>query len=119
MSTPANGKVPYQPWAMQEKIAHREGLGREVWSKDPTKRLYYDPQAFCLKDVPRYSERGYELVQTKDTVIEMLNWGHIYRIIPLGAITAAPQATSGRSMDKGARAFNKRHFDDQRNGGAR
>ena len=83
VSTPANGKIPYQPWAMEEKIAHREGLGREVWSKDPTKRLYYDPQAFCMKDVPRYSQRGYELVQTKDTVIEMLNWGHIYRIIPL------------------------------------
>jgi hypothetical protein len=83
VSDPANGKIPYQPWAMAERIAHREGLGREAWSKDPTKRLYYDPQAFCMKNVPRYSERGYELVQTRDTVIMMLNWGHIYRVIPL------------------------------------
>lgn len=83
VSDPADGKIPYQPWAMAERIAHREGLGREAWSKDPTKRLYYDPQAFCLKSVPRYSQRGYELVQTKDAVIEMLNWGHIYRVIPL------------------------------------
>ena len=83
VSDPADGKIPYQPWAMAERIAHREGLGREAWSKDPTTRLYYDPQAFCLKSVPRYSERGYELVQTKDAVIEMLNWGHIYRVIPL------------------------------------
>jgi hypothetical protein len=83
VSDPANGKIPYQPWALAERIAHREGLGREAWSKDPTKRLYYDPQAFCMKSVPRYSQRGYELVQTKDTVIMMLNWGHIYRVIPL------------------------------------
>jgi hypothetical protein len=83
VSDPANGKIPYQPWALAERIAHREGLGREAWSKDPTKRLYYDPQAFCMKSVPRYSQRGYELVQTKDSVIMMLNWGHIYRVIPL------------------------------------
>jgi hypothetical protein len=83
VSDPATGKIPYQQWALAERIAHREGLGREAWSKDPTKRLYYDPQAFCMKSVPRYSQRGYELVQTKDTVIMMLNWGHIYRVIPL------------------------------------
>jgi hypothetical protein len=83
VSDPADGKLPYQPWALAERIAHREGLGRESWSKDPTQRLYYDPQAFCMKSVPRYSQRGYELVQTKDTVLMMLNWGHIYRIIPL------------------------------------
>jgi len=83
VSDPANGKIPYQPWALAERIAHREGLGREASSKDPTKRLYYDPQAFCMKSVPRYSQRGYELVQTKDTVIMMLNWGHIYRVISL------------------------------------
>lgn len=83
VSTPANGKIPYLPWSLAERNAHREGLGREVWSKDPTKRLYYDPQAFCMKSVPRYSQRGYELVQTKDSVIMMLNWGHVYRVIPL------------------------------------
>lgn len=83
ISDPADGKIPYKPWALAERDAHREGLGRENWSKDPTKRLYSDPQAYCMKAVPRYSQRGYELVQTKDTVIMMLNWGHIYRVIPL------------------------------------
>jgi len=83
VSDPADGKLPYQAWALAERSAHREGLGREVWSKDPSVHLYYDPQAFCMKNVPRYSERGYELVQTKDTVVMMLNWAHIYRIIPL------------------------------------
>ena len=83
VSDPADGKLPYKDWALAERIAHREGLGREVWSKDPSIHLYYDPQAFCMKAVPRYSQRGYELVQTKDTVIMMLNWGHIYRVIPL------------------------------------
>jgi hypothetical protein len=83
VSDPADGKLPYQPWALAERSAHREGLGREVWSKDPSKHLYYDPQAFCMKSVPRYSQRGYELVQTKDTVVIMLNWAHIYRVIAL------------------------------------
>ena len=83
VSDPPTSKLPYQPWALAERTAHRDGLGREVWSKDPSKRLYYDPQAFCMKSVPRYSQRGYELVQTKDTVVMMLNWGHIYRMIPL------------------------------------
>lgn len=83
VADPADGKLPYKDWARAERDAHREGLGREVWSKDPSNHLYYDPQAFCMKSVPRYSQRGYELVQTKDTVIMMLNWGHIYRVIPL------------------------------------
>jgi hypothetical protein len=83
VADPADGKLPYKDWALAERNAHREGLGREVWSTDPSKHLYYDPQAFCMKSVPRYSQRGYELVQTKDTVIMMLNWGHIYRVIPL------------------------------------
>lgn len=83
VSTPANGKIPYQSWSLAARNAHREGLGREAWSKDPRQRLYSDPQSFCVKSVPRYSQRGYELVQTKDSVIMMLNWGHIYRVIPL------------------------------------
>src|SRR5262249_60525962 len=90
---PADGTLPYRPWALAERIAHREGLGRETWSKDPSKRLYYDPQAFCMKSVPRYSQRGYELVQTKDTVLMMLNWGHIYRVIPLDGRARPSDAT--------------------------
>ena len=83
VSDPADGKLPYKEWALAERSAHREGLGREVWSKDPSIHLYYDPQAFCMKSVPRYSQRGYELVQTRDTVVIMLNWAHVYRVIPL------------------------------------
>lgn len=101
VSDPANGKIPYQPWALAERVAHREGLGREAWSKDPTTRLYYDPQAFCMKSVPRYSQRGYELVQTKDSVIMMLNWGHIYRVIPLDS--RVPPADSVRMWMGSAR----------------
>lgn len=83
VSDPADGKLPYQRWAQAERNAHRDGLGREAWSKDPGQRLYYDPQALCMKSVPRYAQRGYELVQTKNAVIMMLNWAHLYRIIPL------------------------------------
>ncbi len=30
VSNPANGRVPYQPWAMAERIKHRAGLARGV-----------------------------------------------------------------------------------------
>ena len=82
VSNPANGRIPYQPWAMAERIKHRAGLARGV-TGESGERLYADPQTFCLKSVPRYAQRGYELVQTPGYVVMMLNWGHYHRRIPL------------------------------------
>ena len=82
VSNPTNGRIPYQPWAMAERIKHRAGLARGV-AGETGQRLHADPQTFCLKSVPRYSQRGYELVQTPGYVVMMLNWGHYHRRIPL------------------------------------
>lgn len=82
VSDPADGKIPYQPWARAARDAHRAGLARG-WPGEAGERLYMDPQTFCLKSVPRYAQRGYELVQAPGYVAMMLNWGHYHRRIPL------------------------------------
>src|SRR5689334_13971973 len=64
ISDPADGKIPYQPWALAARDAHRAGLARG-WPGETGQRLYADPQSFCLENVPRYSIRGFEMVQTK------------------------------------------------------
>jgi hypothetical protein len=82
VSDPADGRIPYLPWALAERDKHRANLARG-WPGETGERLYMDPQTFCLKSVPRYSQRGFELVQTPGYVIQMLNWGHYHRRIPL------------------------------------
>jgi hypothetical protein len=77
-----DGEVPYQPWALAARNAHRAGLARG-WPGETGERLYVDPQTFCLKSVPRYAQRGFELVQQPNTIVMMLNWGHYYRSISL------------------------------------
>ncbi|MBI3047039.1 MAG: hypothetical protein HYY76_01885 [Acidobacteria bacterium] len=82
VSDPSDGRIPYQPWALAERNRHRANLGRG-WPGETGARLYMDPQTFCLKSVPRYAQRGFELVQAPGYVIQMLNWGHYHRRIPL------------------------------------
>lgn len=82
VSNPADGRVPYQPWALAVRNAHRAGLARGV-AGETGERLYMDPQTYCLKSVPRYAQRGFELVQTPGYVTQMLVWGHYHRRIPL------------------------------------
>ena len=81
VSNPPDGKIPYQPWAKAEHLKYRANLDRG-WPGETGKRLYMDPQVFCLKSVPRYAQRGFELTQTPGYVTIMLNWGHYYRVIP-------------------------------------
>jgi hypothetical protein len=82
VSDPPDGKVPYQPWALAERDKHRANLARG-WPGETGQRLFMDPQTYCLKSVPRYAQRGFELVQQPGYVVMMLNWGHYYRVIPL------------------------------------
>ncbi|OFW00754.1 MAG: hypothetical protein A3I61_19550 [Acidobacteria bacterium RIFCSPLOWO2_02_FULL_68_18] len=82
VSDPPDGRVPYQPWALAERNRYRANLARD-WPGETGQRLYMDPQTFCLKNVPRYAQRGFELVQTPGYVVQMLNWGHYHRRIPL------------------------------------
>lgn len=79
---PADGKVPYQPWALEQRNRHRMGLARG-WAGESGEKLYVDPQTFCLTTVPRMAWRGnFQILQTPGYVFINLDWGHSYRIIP-------------------------------------
>ena len=71
---PPNGKLPMQPWAVEEKA-----------SRDLTERGYDDPTAHCFpQGVPRsmYIPQGVQLIQTPDYAVflfERTSW----RIVPL------------------------------------
>ena len=71
---PADGKIPYQPWALARKkeLAEHE--------------MYSDPQAHCdLSGVPRqmYTPFGFQILQPKNNVLLLYEAFHSYRIIPL------------------------------------
>jgi hypothetical protein len=101
VADPPDGKIPYQPWALAERNRHRAGLARG-WPGESGERLYMDPQTFCLKSVPRYAQRGFELVQQPQRIVMMLTWGHYYRSIPLdGRSRPAPSATFWMGVPRG------------------
>jgi hypothetical protein len=91
---PTDGLIPYRAWALAKRNEHRAGLARG-WPGESGARLHVDPQTFCLKSVPRYAQRGFELVQKPDQVVMLLNWGHYFRVIP----------TDGRSRPGPAARF--------------
>jgi hypothetical protein len=93
VSNPAGGKLPYQPWALAARDAHRAGLARG-WPGETGDRLHLDPQTFCVKSAPRYAQRGFDLAQTPDHVAMMLNWGHVHRSIPIAADSAHPTSAA-------------------------
>ena len=80
---PADGKIPYQPWA--------EARRKDVHAHDgnPEAKLeYVDPQARCTPaGVPRLSYatpyNGYRFLQTPGYVVILAEWNHAYQIIPL------------------------------------
>ena len=80
---PADGKIPYQPWAAQKK-------------KDLAEHhMFEDPQAHCyLSGVPRqmYTPFGFQILQPPGSVVLLYEAFHSYRIIPLEARPHIPDA---------------------------
>jgi hypothetical protein len=71
---PADGKIPYQPWALAKKKDLMEH------------HLFEDPQAHCyLSGVPRqmYTPFGFQILQPAGNVVLLYEAFHSYRIIPL------------------------------------
>ncbi len=72
---PPNGKIPYQPWALEKKkdtVAHH---------------LADDPQAHCyLSGVPRqmYTPFGFQILQPAGAVLLNFEAFHAFRIITMG-----------------------------------
>lgn len=68
-----DGKVPYQPWALEQR--------KQNWEK------YIDPNVPCLSSgVPRmlYTPGDITIAQTKDAFIIEHSRSHTFRVIPLG-----------------------------------
>jgi len=78
---PADGKIPYQPWAAKKA---REHFDNHTY---PTKPEYVDGRTRCyLPGVPRQiwsATGGYQILQTPGYVVMMIEFSHAYRIIPL------------------------------------
>jgi len=72
---PPNGKIPYQPWALEKK-------------KDMVaNHLADDPQAHCwLSGVPRqmYTPFGFQILQSDSAVILSFEAFHAFRLLHLG-----------------------------------
>ena len=80
---PPDGKIPYQPWALEKK-------------KDlSAHHLFEDPQAHCyLSGVPRqmYTPFGFQILQPPGNVLLLYEAFHSYRIIPLDGRPHIPDA---------------------------
>jgi hypothetical protein len=80
---PPDGKVPYQPWALEKK-------------KDIVEHhMFDDPQAHCyLSGVPRqmYTPFGFQILQPPGYVVLLYEAFHSFRIIPLGPMPHASDA---------------------------
>ncbi len=69
-----DGKVPYQPWALEQR---KENVAK-----------YIDPNVPCLSSgVPRmlYTPGDITIAQTKDTFVLAHSRSHTFRVIPLGS----------------------------------
>jgi hypothetical protein len=80
---PPDGKIPYQPWALQKK-------------KDLAEHhMFEDPQAHCyLSGVPRqmYTPFGFQILQPPGSVVLLYEAFHSHRIIPLDSRPHIPDA---------------------------
>ena len=71
---PPNGKIPYQPWALQKRNDLLEH------------HMFQDPEAHCtLAGVPRqmYAPFGFQIFQPAGYVVIFFEAFHAFRIIPL------------------------------------
>lgn len=79
VSDPADGKIPYTPWALAKRNEILAGLGRG-WPGETGQRLYTSPGSFCLTAAPVFSFDAQEIVQKPGVVIMLSD--DAYRVIP-------------------------------------
>ncbi len=79
ISDPADGQIPYQPWARAKQQGIQANIDR------PARQEYIDPQARCLPDGPVRSIfwSAYQILQFPGYVVFAYEQNHPYRIIPL------------------------------------
>ena len=88
VSDPADGKVPYTPWALAKRNEILAGLSRG-WPGESGEPLYSSPGGFCLLAMPSIAFDAQEIVQTPDSVIMLSD--ESFRVIPTGGRPAISQ----------------------------
>ena len=78
ISDPADGKIPYTPWALAQRNEMRAGLGRG-WPGESGERLYGDPASYCITMLGPRGGIG-EIIQRSDEVIMVTT--RVHRVIP-------------------------------------
>jgi hypothetical protein len=79
VSDPPDGKIPYTPWALAQRNAHRAGLGRG-WPGETGERLYTDPSTYCMVAIGARGGWLGEIIQQPGLVIMVTARTH--RVIP-------------------------------------
>jgi hypothetical protein len=89
---PADGKIPYQPWALEKREQNYAGTR----AADPYENT--DPLAKCyLPGVPRITYLGwpFQIVQTAEFVQIAYEWSHKKRLIPVTPMAPPSEPEDG------------------------
>jgi hypothetical protein len=87
---PANGRIPFQPWALEKRREHLINL------EAPTELQHIEPEDRCsLQGVPRSNLRGpIQILQSPGQVVMLFEWVHAYRVIPIDGRPHAPKGAA-------------------------
>jgi hypothetical protein len=78
---PADGKIPYQPSALEKRKQNYEN------SRNPDPWKNADPYVKCyLPGIPRMTYLGwpFQIIQTPESVTFVYEWSHKKRVVPIG-----------------------------------
>lgn len=84
---PPDGKIPYQPWALEKRRQNYEN------TKNPDPWKNADPLAKCyIPGIPRMTYLGwpFQIIQTADYVAFNYEWSHKKRFVPVTSVPAPP-----------------------------
>ena len=88
VSDPADGKIPYTPWALAKRNEFLRGLARG-WPGETGERLHVSPGSFCFNYMPVFSFDAQEIIQKPGYVIMLSD--ETYRVIPTDGRPAISQ----------------------------
>ena len=89
---PPDGKIPYQPWALEQRQQNYEGTR----AADPYENT--DPLAKCyMPGIPRLTYLGwpFQIVQTAEVVQFSYEWSHKKRLVPVTDVGPRPDPEDG------------------------
>jgi hypothetical protein len=80
---PADGRIPYQPWAAARRVAIPTFRRGESSKGVPKSVRDIRPRTFCLHGTPRNMVSDFEIVQTPGLTVLVWEFSHAYRTIRL------------------------------------